>query len=91
MQPIWGIYDGGYIRGGYTRDFTVPHHGGAPLPPSPPQGLPSYLSLEGVLQVLKHLGYVDQNNLVELKGKVACEISQHEILVTELMLENIFR
>ena len=35
------------------------------------------------------MGYVDEQNLVQLKGKVACEISQHELFVTELMLENV--
>jgi antiviral helicase SKI2 len=38
--------------------------------------------------VLKELQYIDASGTVELKGRVACEISQHELLVTELVLEN---
>lgn len=36
------------------------------------------------------MAYVDANNLVVLKGKVACEIHHMELLITELMLENKF-
>ncbi len=38
--------------------------------------------------MLKELQYIDASGTVELKGRVACEISQHELLVTELVLEN---
>lgn len=55
-----------------------------------PESLRSNAAYKDKLAVLKHLGYVDVNNMVELKGKVACEISQHEILMTELILENVF-
>ena len=41
------------------------------------------------LQVLKHLNYIDENNAVQLKGRVACEISNHEIMITELVFENV--
>lgn len=40
-------------------------------------------------QVLKRLGFVDAATNVQLKGRVACEISNHELLVTELVFENI--
>lgn len=36
------------------------------------QLLPDY---EQRIEVLKDLGFVDQNSRVELKGKVACEVS----------------
>ncbi|KAA0203954.1 hypothetical protein HAZT_HAZT012167 [Hyalella azteca] len=42
------------------------------------------------IDVLKELGYIDDNKTVTLKGKVACEIGNHELMVTELLLENIF-
>lgn len=38
--------------------------------------------------MLKRLGYIDAEGMVELKGKVACEIHQAELLITELMVEN---
>uniref|UniRef100_A0A0N5AB10 Helicase SKI2W n=1 Tax=Syphacia muris TaxID=451379 RepID=A0A0N5AB10_9BILA len=40
------------------------------------------------LQVLHRLGYIDANNLITLKGKVACEIHNQELLITELLLDN---
>ena len=47
--------------------------------------LPDY---EQKLAVLKRLGFVDSGGMVELKGKVACELHQAELLLTELMVEN---
>lgn len=43
-----------------------------------------------ILQVLRKLRYVDANNAVQLKGRVACEISNHELMITELVFENAF-
>jgi antiviral helicase SKI2 len=40
--------------------------------------------------VLRALHYIDDDNMVELKGKVACEIHHQELLITELMLDNRF-
>ncbi|KDD77176.1 DSHCT domain-containing protein, partial [Helicosporidium sp. ATCC 50920] len=41
--------------------------------------------------VLRKLGYVDENGIVTLKGRVACEIStSDELLTTELMLNGTF-
>ena len=41
------------------------------------------------VEVLKDLGFVDQESRVLLKGKVACEIhSADELVLTELILEN---
>jgi antiviral helicase SKI2 len=51
------------------------------------QLLPDY---EQRIQVLKDLGFIDENSRVELKGKVACEIhSADELVLTELILENV--
>lgn len=40
------------------------------------------------LQVLEALQYVDSTGAVQLKGRVACQISSHELLLTELLFEN---
>ena len=40
------------------------------------QLLPDY---EQRIAVLKDLGFIDQNSRVELKGKVACEVSRASI------------
>ncbi|KAF2016267.1 antiviral helicase [Aaosphaeria arxii CBS 175.79] len=51
------------------------------------QLLPDY---EQRISVLKDLGFIDEANRVELKGKVACEIhSADELVLTELILENV--
>ncbi|KAH7139272.1 NUC185 domain-containing protein [Dendryphion nanum] len=51
------------------------------------QLLPDY---EQRISVLKDLGFIDEGNRVELKGKVACEIhSADELVLTELILENV--
>ncbi|XP_056154430.1 helicase SKI2W [Lampris incognitus] len=47
--------------------------------------LPEYHQRIKVLQSLK---YVDSNLVVQLKGRVACQISSHELLLTELLFEN---
>ncbi|XP_078502024.1 superkiller complex protein 2 [Lissotriton helveticus] len=48
--------------------------------------LPEY---EQRINVLKALNYIDQGGAVQLKGRVACEISSHELLVTEMVFENV--
>ncbi|KAF7716228.1 Antiviral helicase [Penicillium ucsense] len=51
------------------------------------QLLPDY---EQRIQVLRELGFVDDQSRVQLKGKVACEIhSADELVLTELVLENV--
>lgn len=42
------------------------------------------------LQVLRALNYIDDLNEVTLKGKVACEMGQNELLITELIFCNMF-
>jgi hypothetical protein len=42
------------------------------------------------LHLLRTLDYIDKNNMIGLKGKIACEISHLEVLVTELLFENKF-
>lgn len=41
------------------------------------------------VEVLKRLGFIDAATNVQLKGRVGCEISNHELLITELVFENI--
>ena len=47
------------------------------------------------LQVLRELRHIDNNklaqtnNVIQLKGRVACEISNHELVLTELVFQNI--
>ncbi|XP_072561944.1 superkiller complex protein 2 isoform X1 [Paramormyrops kingsleyae] len=40
------------------------------------------------IKVLESLNYVDSKGAVQLKGRVACQISRHELLLTELLFEN---
>lgn len=42
------------------------------------------------LDVLRDLMYINENDEVTLKGKVACEMGQNELLITELILSNVF-
>ena len=48
--------------------------------------------LRSRLAVLKKLGHVNEEGVVELKGKAACEVdTADELLVTELMFDGTFR
>ncbi|GAA5900618.1 hypothetical protein JCM6882_000923 [Rhodosporidiobolus microsporus] len=50
--------------------------------------LPDY---EQRIDVLKELQFIDENQTVLLKGRVACEInSANELILTELILDNVF-
>ncbi|XP_061475421.1 superkiller complex protein 2 [Rhineura floridana] len=40
------------------------------------------------VQVLRSLGYINEGGAVELKGSVARQISNHELLLTQLLLDN---
>ncbi|XP_073080701.1 superkiller complex protein 2 isoform X5 [Manis javanica] len=40
------------------------------------------------VEVLRSLGYVDEAGTVKLAGRVACAMSSHELLLTELMFDN---
>ena len=43
-------------------------------------------------RVLRRLGFTDKNNVVQLKGRVACEVNAgaQELLVVELVFNNVF-
>ncbi|KAK4884408.1 hypothetical protein RN001_000679 [Aquatica leii] len=49
-----------------------------------------YPEYEKRINVLKELNYINSLNRVELKGKVACEMGMNELLITELVLRNVF-
>ncbi|KAK5649054.1 hypothetical protein RI129_003946 [Pyrocoelia pectoralis] len=49
-----------------------------------------YPEYEKRIALLKELNYINSLNRVELKGKVACEIGMNELLITELVLRNVF-
>lgn len=47
--------------------------------------------LKYMKSVMRRLAHLDQDDIVELKGKVACEISAgDELLITELIFRGIF-
>lgn len=50
------------------------------------QFMPDYHKM---LDVLRQLKYIDDNNTVQLKGRVACEMGSNELLMTELLFHNI--
>ena len=41
------------------------------------------------LDVLKELNYVDNQATLQMKGKVACEMGSHELMITELVFHNV--
>uniref|UniRef100_A0AAG5CTW2 Helicase SKI2W n=1 Tax=Anopheles atroparvus TaxID=41427 RepID=A0AAG5CTW2_ANOAO len=41
------------------------------------------------LQVLQELKYIDEMQQVAMKGRVACEMGQNELMITELVMRNI--
>ncbi|RIA89533.1 hypothetical protein C1645_772097 [Glomus cerebriforme] len=54
------------------------------------QNLELLPDFEQRIEVLKKLNYIDENRLLQLKGRVACEInSADELIVTELIFDNV--
>ncbi|KAJ6251246.1 exosome RNA helicase mtr4 [Anaeramoeba flamelloides] len=48
--------------------------------------------LSNMKKVMKRLGYVNENGLIQTKGRIACEISTgDELLLTELIFSGIFK
>ena len=41
-----------------------------------------------IVQVLRGLNYIDATDTVQLKGRVACEMTSHELILTELLFDN---
>jgi ATP-dependent RNA helicase DOB1 len=47
--------------------------------------------LRRMKRVMRRLGWINKDDIVELKGKVACEVSAcDEIIITELLFTGIF-
>jgi len=47
--------------------------------------------LRAMRRVLKRLEFIDKNDVVQLKGRLACEItSADEVLMTEIVFQNVF-
>ena len=40
--------------------------------------------------MLKRLGYLKESGIMEMKGRVACEMGSHELIITELLFESAF-
>ena len=48
--------------------------------------------LRRMKRVMRRLGWINKDDIVELKGKVACEVSAcDEIIITELLFTGIFQ
>ncbi|XP_045477024.1 helicase SKI2W [Harmonia axyridis] len=48
-----------------------------------------YPDYQNRIKLLKHFEYVDNDNIVRMKGKVACQMGMNELLITELIYRNI--
>ncbi|KAK0182702.1 hypothetical protein PV327_000812 [Microctonus hyperodae] len=53
------------------------------------EGLALYPEYVNRVMVLKQLGYIDTDDRVTLKGRVALDMGTHELLITELVYRNI--
>ncbi|XP_021923108.1 helicase SKI2W isoform X2 [Zootermopsis nevadensis] len=51
------------------------------------KSLSSYQEFQERVLVLQKLGYIDSKNSVQLKGRVACEMGSHELMITEVVLQ----
>ncbi|CAG9764055.1 unnamed protein product [Ceutorhynchus assimilis] len=49
-----------------------------------------YPDYQNRIELLRKLGYVDAENTVKLKGNVACSMGMNELLITELVVDDIF-
>ncbi|XP_044744519.1 helicase SKI2W [Coccinella septempunctata] len=48
-----------------------------------------YPDYQSRIKLLKHFEYVDNDNIVKMKGKVACQMGMNELLITELITRNV--
>uniref|UniRef100_A0A182TC05 DSHCT domain-containing protein n=1 Tax=Anopheles maculatus TaxID=74869 RepID=A0A182TC05_9DIPT len=53
------------------------------------ESLSLYRDYRQKLQVLQELKYIDKMHEVAMKGRVACEMGQNELMITELVMRNI--
>lgn len=54
-----------------------------------PQNCSTYPDYCNKLLVLQELNYIDEQQQVALKGRVACQMGSNELIITELILSNI--
>lgn len=54
------------------------------------QNLSLYPEYQYKLEILKRLNYIDDQHVVTLKGRVACEMGSNELMITQLVLCNTF-
>ncbi|XP_077301021.1 superkiller complex helicase subunit twister [Arctopsyche grandis] len=53
------------------------------------EGMSLYPEYQKKLQVLKELRYIDSQQHVAIKGRVACELGKNELMITEIVFRNI--
>ncbi|XP_069681721.1 superkiller complex protein 2 [Periplaneta americana] len=53
------------------------------------KSLSLYPEFENRVIVLQRLDYIDSKKAVKLKGRVACEMGNHELMITEIVLRDI--
>ncbi|EFN81266.1 helicase SKI2W [Harpegnathos saltator] len=53
------------------------------------EGMTLYPDYMNMLTLLKHLRYIDSDERVALKGRVALQMGSNELLITELILKNV--
>ncbi|XP_076234588.1 superkiller complex helicase subunit twister [Calliopsis andreniformis] len=53
------------------------------------EGLSLYPEYTNAVALLKHLGYIYNDETVALKGRVALQMGSNELLITELILKNV--
>ncbi|XP_014467951.1 PREDICTED: helicase SKI2W [Dinoponera quadriceps] len=53
------------------------------------EGMALYPEYVNMLALLKHLRYIDSDERVALKGRVALQMGSNELLITELILKNV--
>lgn len=52
------------------------------------ESLSLYPDYQNRVNVLKALEYIDDEDMVQMKGKVACGMGSHELIITELIFQN---
>ncbi|KAK7870957.1 hypothetical protein R5R35_012172 [Gryllus longicercus] len=53
------------------------------------QSMTLYPDYQSKVQVLKNMGYINEDCAVDMKGNVAIKMRNHELLITEIVLRNI--
>ncbi|RWS13913.1 helicase SKI2W-like isoform X2 [Dinothrombium tinctorium] len=51
--------------------------------------LQQYPDYQNRIKVLKSGGYINDDEILEMKGKIACLMSEHELIITEFLTHNV--